>query len=91
MFTDRHHHHPEHVGLPPCGQREPTRALAFSLHHNAAETLHYLTLDRRALTVFVPPAPSDRSLPLCDGHVPTIANHRAIHSMPIEANACGAV
>jgi hypothetical protein len=28
---------------------------------------------------------------LRDGHAPGIANHRAVHSMPIEANACGAV
>jgi hypothetical protein len=37
MYTDRHHNHPEHVGLPPCGRREPACALASSHHYNAAE------------------------------------------------------
>jgi hypothetical protein len=37
MHTDRYHSAPDHVGPPPCGQREPTRALASSHHQNAAQ------------------------------------------------------
>ncbi|MGF6288807.1 hypothetical protein QFZ98_000640 [Paraburkholderia youngii] len=42
-------------------------------------------------SVFARPAVPDHSLPACDSHAQRVANHRAFHSMPIEANACGAV
>ncbi len=80
----------EHVGLPRCGQPEPTRALASPHHHNAAKlrTICSLTLafplssrDRLA-----PTAPFRRAMATRQ-----VASHRAVHSMPIEANACGAV
>ncbi|WP_237834493.1 hypothetical protein, partial [Escherichia coli] len=37
MDTDRHQHQAPARWSSPCGQREPTRALPFSHHHNAAK------------------------------------------------------
>ncbi|TCK84259.1 hypothetical protein B0G74_9084 [Paraburkholderia sp. BL9I2N2] len=37
MCTGRHRHYPRARWSSPCGQREPTRALASSHHHRAAK------------------------------------------------------
>ena len=91
MDTDRHQHQPLSALVFPMRPTRIDSCFAVFAPSQGRETPHYLPADPRILTVFARPALSDRPLPACDGHSPGIANDHAVHSMPIDASACGAV
>jgi hypothetical protein len=87
----------DRVAVPvgqPCFDDQPHGLLPPLRHRSAYPTRSRCRAQMLERPPWEPPEllhALDRPVPACDGHAPGIASHRAVHLMPIETNACGAV